>query len=94
MNERMVFLMTGGYKIIDFQNKNLVTGAESPVTVAGIYSSIENNYRKALMLSGLVIDGVEKANTYSGATAGENNFTFTVYGKTITVSNLDVVTIA
>lgn len=86
--------MTGGYKIIDFHNTNLVTGAESPATIAGIYASIENNYRKALMLSGLVIDGVEKANTYANATAGENAYTFSVYSKTITVNNTDVVSIA
>ena len=86
--------MSGGYKIIDFHNTNLVTGAESPVTISGIYASIENNYRKALMLTGLVIDGVEKANTFAESTHAENSYTFTVYGKTITISNLDVVSVA
>lgn len=86
--------MTGGYKIIDFHNVNLVTGAESPVTVSGIYASIENNYRKALMFSGIEIDGVEQPNCYASVTHGENAYTVTLYGKTVTISNTDTVSIA
>lgn len=86
--------MTGGYKIIDFHNTNLVTGSESPVTISGIYSEIENNYRKALMCGNLVIDGVEKANCFVECVQGDNSCTISAYGKTITITSLDVVSIA
>lgn len=86
--------MSGGYKIIDFHNVNLVTGTENPVSVSGIYSAIENNYRKALMFSGIVIDGVEKANCYASATSGDNSYTVSLYDKTVTISNTDTVSIA
>lgn len=86
--------MTGGYKIVDFHNTNLVTGAETPVTISGVYSEIENNYRKAILISGLVIDGVEKASSFVECVQGDNSCTLSVYGKTITVSSLDVVSIA
>lgn len=86
--------MVGGYKLIDFKSTNLVTGAETPPVISGIYNDIENNYRKAIMLTGLVIDGVEKNNTYAECIQAENACTFTVYSKTITVTNEDKVTVA
>lgn len=84
--------MKGGYKIINFEDANLT--AENPITINGIYEAVEHNYRKPLLLAGLVIDGVEKSAVYATATATENLFTFSVYGKTITVKNTDEITIA
>lgn len=81
----------GGYKLVNFNNVDLVTSNADGVTIPGLYSAIENNHRKPLLLHGLVIDGIEKADVYSPATTGDNEFTFTAYGTTITVSSLDVV---
>lgn len=51
-------MLNGGYKIINFKDVNLTSGGDK-VEVKDIYSTIENNYRKALLLSGLVVDGKE-----------------------------------
>lgn len=84
----------GGYKIIDFGDVNLLTTNADGVTISGVYSAIEHNYRKPLLLHGLVIDGVEKADVYAPATSGDNEYTFSAYGHTITVTSLDIVKIA
>lgn len=85
-------MLKGGYKIINLSDT--VINADGGATIDGIYESIENNYRKPLILSGIVIDGVEKADCAITVTSAENSFTFTAYGKTYTVSNADLVTIA
>lgn len=80
----------GGYKIIDFKDKNLTS---SP-TIDGIYDSIENNYRKPLLLSGLVIGGVEKASVFAIATLSSTSFVFSnIYGYNITITDEDGVSI-
>lgn len=53
----------GGYKIIDLHDVNLVTDANA-VTIPGVHEAIESNHRKPLLLSGLVVDGVEKASQF------------------------------
>lgn len=53
----------GGYKIVDLHDVNLVTGANA-VTIKGVHEAIESNHRKPILLSGLVVDGVEKASQY------------------------------
>lgn len=83
----------GGYKVIDFDNTDLVTTNTDGVTIPGIYESIENSYRKPLVLGNLVIDGVEKNDVFSSSTHADNEYTFTAYGHTITISNLDIVKI-
>lgn len=85
-------MLKGGYKIIDL--KGVTIASEGGTTIAGIYNAIENNYRKPLLLSGVVIDGVEKADVFIEVTTTNSNFTFTAYGKTYTVTNADLVTIA
>lgn len=86
--------MNGGYKVIDFKNTNLSTTSENGVAINGIYEAIENSYRKPLIASGIVIEGVEKNSVTVEITSGENSYSFTVYGKTITITNSDIVTIA
>ena len=51
----------GGYKIIDLKNKSITT---TGVTIDGIYKEIEGSYRKPLLLKHLVINGVEKNDTF------------------------------
>ena len=86
-------MIKGGYKIIDFKDNPLTTGGGA-ITIAGIYDSIEGSYRKPLLLSGLTIDGIERNDVYAPATVSGNNFVFTAYGKTITITNADAVTVA
>lgn len=85
-------MLKGGYKIIDFKDNNLTT--ETPVVITGIYNDIENNYRKPLLISGITIDGVEKPDCFIACTHAENSYSFTLYGRTVTVSNADSVSIA
>lgn len=49
----------GGYKIIDLKDNNFTVGGSS-ITIPGIYEAIENSHRKAILLSGIVIGGIER----------------------------------
>ena len=79
----------GGYKIIDLKNVELNDDA---VTIDGIYEAIEGNYKKALLLTGLCIDGVEYAGAFTTASVDDGNYIMMVYGYTITITDDDEVT--
>lgn len=81
--------MNTGYQIIDLKNNSLST---TPVTIAGIYDSIESNYRKALLLANIVISDVEKANVFTYADVDSSNYVISVYDGTITITDEDAVT--
>lgn len=85
-------MIKGGYKIIDFQDVNLTSDAG--VTVVGTYEAIEGSHRKPLLISGITIDGVEKNDCFVSCTSAENSYSFTLYGRTVTVSNADQITIS
>lgn len=85
-------MVRGGYHILDFKDQNITTDAGA--TIVGIYESIEGSYRKAILVSGVTIDGVEYRDTFVNPTSGDNNYTFSAYGKTFTITNDDKVTIA
>lgn len=82
--------MNGGYKMIDFRDINLTSVA---VKIDGIYESIESNHRKALMLGGLNFENIEKANVYCQPVLTGTTYTFTCYGKTITITDSDMCSI-
>lgn len=82
----------GGYHIVDFKDVNITTAEGA--TIAGIYEEIEGSYRKAVLVSGVTIDGVEYRDTFVDVSHSENNYSFTAYGKTFTVTNEEKVTIA
>lgn len=82
----------GGYKIIDFKDVNITTGGDG-VTVTGIYESIEESHRKAIMLSGVTIDNVEKPDCFVDCEIADSNYQFTAYGKNWTITNADLVTV-
>jgi hypothetical protein len=82
----------GGYKIIDFRDANILT--DGGATVTGIYEEIEKRHRKAIMISGITIDNVEKPDCFVDCEVSGSNYTFTAYGKTFTITNADKVTIA
>lgn len=79
----------GGYQIIDFKNQNLTTTA---TVIDGIYDSIEGNNRKSLLLSNLIIDGTECADTFATASVSGSNYVLSAYGATITVTSDNNVT--
>ena len=85
-------MIKGGYKIIDFKDNPLTTGGAA-TTIIGIYNSIEGSYRKPLLLSGLTIDGIKRNDVYAPATVSGSNCVFTAYGKTITITDTDAVTV-
>ena len=81
----------GGYQIIDLGDVNITsTGA----TVPGIHKAIESSYRKAILISGVTLNGVEQRDCFVDCTKASGNYTFSAYGKTFTVSAEDKVTIA
>lgn len=83
--------MRGGYQIIDLKNRNLTT--TTTANIKGIYNSIESNYRKPILLSGIVIDSVEKADTFVTLVHNGSRYTTTIYGVTLTIADSDNVTI-
>lgn len=49
--------MRGGYKLINLNGYAIATGEAA--TVKGIYESVEGNYHKMTIVTGLVLDNVE-----------------------------------
>ena len=90
-------MFKGGYKLIDFKDNNIVLS--TPTTIKGVYDSIKYNYRKPTIITGLVIDSVEKEDTFVNFEHGENVYNgllgMTANDKVlfITITNEDVVTI-
>lgn len=83
-------MKNGGYKIIDLKDTNLTTSASA--TLSGIYEAIENNYRKAILLSGIVIDGVKKADAFVTVDVANSNYLISnVYGMNLTITDEDVI---
>lgn len=79
----------GGYKIIDLKHTDFLS-LEVGVVLAGIYASIESSYNKPLMLSGIVIDGVEKNDVYiEELKVVDGSFVFKAYGYEITIDDED-----
>lgn len=84
--------MKGGYHIVDFKDVNILT--DGGATVIGVYESIEQNHRKAIMVTGVTIDGVEKPACFIDCEVADGSYSFKAYGKTFTITNADNVTIA
>lgn len=83
--------LKGGYKIIDFKDINLVTGIG--IRITGVYDAIKSNYRKAILISGISIDGDKMADSFVELSVNGTSYTGTLYGKTLTITNTDTVTI-
>ena len=66
-------MFKGGYKLIDLRDNNITVGGDA-VTIVGIYASIEHNYRKPTVLTGLTVGGVEKEDTFVNFEHGENTY--------------------
>lgn len=78
----------GGYKIIDLKGVDVT---QNTMMIEGIYESIESNYGKPLLISGIVINEVEKDDVFVQATLNGTAYEFDVYGYTIQVQDTDAV---
>ena len=81
----------GGYQIIDLKNTKLTVGTGTKID--GVYDKIKST-RKAILISGLNVGGTEYHDTFVELTVSGTNYTGTIYGKTITISNADLVTVS
>lgn len=90
-------MFKGGYKLIDFKENDIVLS--KPTNIKGVYDAIEHNYRKPTLITGLVIDSVEKEDTFVNFEHGNNVYNgllgMTAENKVlfITITNEDMVTI-
>lgn len=82
----------GGYHIINLLNKSITTAAQ--ITVPGIYNSIEGSYRKPILLTNVVIAGVEKPDAFVAPIVADSAFVFTCYGVTFSIDADDHVSIS
>lgn len=80
----------GGYKLIDLQKNDFEDGGNP---IKGIYHSIEASYTKVLLLTGIVIGGVEKNDVYvEELKVVDGSFHLKAYGYDIIVDDDDAVT--
>lgn len=84
-------MRNGGYKIINLADVSLNGTAKK---VEGVHAAIEHSYRKPLLLSGIVIDGVEKNDAFVTVSVSSGSYVIKVYGGTITITAYDMVTYA
>lgn len=82
----------GGYHIVDFKDQN-ITSSEG-ITLVGIYEEIEGSYRKAILVSGITLDGVEQRDTFVEPVHANDSYTFAAYGRTFTVHSDETVTVS
>lgn len=81
----------GGYKLISLDKIDMLE-IEVGVVIAGIHKAIESSYGKPLLLTGIVIDGVEKNDVYVGEyKVVDGSFVIKAYGYEITISADDEV---
>ena len=80
----------GGYKIIDLKNKSITT---TGVTVDGIYKEIEGSYRKPLLLTHVVINGVDKNDAFVNVIVQTSIYKFSLYGYSWEINSADLVKI-
>lgn len=80
--------MNGGYKVVDFKDINITSDGD---VVVGVYEEIEGSHRKAILVSGVTLDGVEQRDTFVDPVVNSGDYTFTAYGKTFTITKEDKV---
>lgn len=85
----------GGYQILDLKNTNFALGTGA--VVAGAFETIRGT-KKPILVSGIKIAAKKYNDTYVEFTAGKTGniiaFEGTMYGKKISITNTDIVTIS
>lgn len=64
--------MRGGYIIADFKKTALTSGTQA--SIEGLFNSVSNPYKKPVMVSGLVVGGVEYPAFYAVFVKNSNNY--------------------
>lgn len=84
----------GGYKIFNLSGNTFTDGTESDA-ISGIYETLESNYNKPILVSGLKVGTTEYADFFATLTVSGTSFVLTGAGiGTITVTDDDTVTVA
>lgn len=81
--------MKGGYQIVDLHGVELSGDA---VTIPGTYESVEGNHHKPVLLSGITIGGIERADVYTTPATNAGNYALPAYNGVITITSDDAVT--
>ena len=81
----------GGYQIIDLKGKKLTVN--DGVVYEGIYDLIEGT-NKVIIISGLVVGGVEYDDTVVECNVVGSNFECVLHGYKLTIQDSDVITIS
>ena len=84
-------MANGGYTIIDFENKNFTIG--TPQKIDGVYSQIDKNYSKPIILLGLTINGSAKKALFLNFMKKGDDYTTTEGSYIFTISSNDNVLI-
>lgn len=80
----------GGYKIVSL-NGNDLTSVDA-FTIEGLYASLENSYKKPILVTEIVIDGEKEQDAYAVVKKNESGYSIEVYGYALTVTDEDSVT--
>lgn len=81
----------GGYQIIDMAGVDAITTAQ---TVAGIYEAIEGNYNKPVILTGIVVQGVEYDDAAVQFRSVGQTFVASAYGYTFMINAQDKIQVS
>lgn len=73
----------GGYLIVDLKGNDIATLAGE--VIPGIYETLEGNYGKPVLVSGIVVDGVEKPDVFVSVRLFEGGFYLDIYGYQIDI---------
>lgn len=88
-------MLKGGYQIINLDNHLFTSGVG--FEIKGIYDIIEGT-RKAILISGLVLDGTEYHDCFTTPEVNGSNFEMliktTKYEITISIQDNDIITIS
>ena len=78
----------GGYQVIDLEHRD--NRDDIGMVYNGVYNEIDKT-RKAIVLSNILLDGVEYGNTYVELTKEGSAYTGKLYDYDITIDELDVI---
>ena len=84
-------MLKGGYQIVDLKNIEL---SEQGYLFSGLYNQLLNNHDKVVMLSNINIEDITFKDYFVQPIVTENGIECTIGDKTITVTPLDVVSVA
>ena len=79
----------GGYQIVNFREIPLTAGKAA--TIPGVYAALERT-NKAILVSGIIIGGVEYDDCFVMASVTDSNYKFTAFGYDFVITPQNSVT--